>query len=116
MTKALATLCAVVALSLPVPAEAILDVGDCIEKLPVTVEVKRGDTLISLARANYGGDSSRYRDIALEIARHNGIRNPDLIRVGQVLELPDKTYERWRPLSVADPPMFGSYCSIRDTP
>ena len=80
------------------PVEAILGLGYCIEILPVTVEVQRGDTLIGLAKKYYEGDSSRYEDIA----RHNEIKDPNLIRVGQVLELPGKTYEQTRLVSVTD--------------
>ena len=98
MKKSLATLATIVALSTPLSAQAIAGLGYCTEVLPVTVEVQRGDTLIELARANYNGDSSRYMDIA----RHNRIKDPNTIRVGQVLELPGKTYGHERLVSGAD--------------
>ena len=107
MTKSLVTLCAVVALGLPTSAEAILGSGNCIERVPVKVEVQRGDTLIRLAKAYYGGDSSRY----LDIARANGVKDPNKIKVGQVLELPGKTRERWRLVSAADYGVSGGYCT-----
>lgn len=110
MRKSLATLATIVALSTPLPAQAIAGLGYCTEVLPVTVAVQRGDTLIELARANYNGNGSRYVDIA----RHNRIKDPNIIRVGQVLELPGKTYERERLVSGADflTPTggFGLYC------
>ena len=114
MTRALATLCAVVALSLPYSAEATKSIGSCVQRVPVTVEVRRGDTLINIARANYDGDSSRY----LDIARRNGIRNPNSIRVGQVLELPGESYELVRlvPATAIGIDQVASYCGTRNTP
>ncbi|KAH6974210.1 CVNH domain-containing protein, partial [Ilyonectria sp. MPI-CAGE-AT-0026] len=47
---------------------------------PNTVTVQQGDTLRSIA-ANFGCSFE-------EIARHNGINNPDLIYPGQVLQVP----------------------------
>jgi LysM repeat protein len=47
---------------------------------PTTYKVKRGDTLSSIA--------DRFGVTAKKLARLNGIDDPSLIRVGQVLELP----------------------------
>lgn len=47
--------------------------------------VKRGETLSKIAAAHLG-NAQRYP----EIARLNGIRNPNRIRVGQVLKIPRK--------------------------
>lgn len=49
-----------------------------------TYVVRRGDTLSAIARWIYGDASLSGR-----LAAANGISNPDLIRVGQVLQLPD---------------------------
>jgi LysM repeat protein len=46
--------------------------------------VKSGDTLSAIAK-HYYGDTSRAKDIA----KVNGIENPDLIQTGQTLVLPD---------------------------
>lgn len=45
--------------------------------------VKSGDTLSSIA-ADYLGDSGKYT----ELAKINGIANPDLIKVGQKIQIP----------------------------
>lgn len=50
---------------------------------PVTYTVRRGDTLSSLARAFYGSP-----DAARALARANGITDPDVLDVGQRLEVP----------------------------
>ncbi|WP_419996586.1 peptidoglycan DD-metalloendopeptidase family protein [Streptomyces boninensis] len=52
-------------------------------KRPATYTVKAGDTLSGIAMAKLGA-ARRY----LEIARLNGIANPDAIAVGQRLKLP----------------------------
>jgi 3D (Asp-Asp-Asp) domain-containing protein len=49
----------------------------------VRIEVKKGDTLYSIAR--------RHGSTVDEIAKINGIENPSLIRIGQVLTVPRKT-------------------------
>ncbi len=51
-------------------------------KAPVTYTVKKGDTLWKICKL-YLGDGSRYK----EIAAKNNIKNPNLIRVGQVIQL-----------------------------
>ncbi len=51
--------------------------------VPKTRIVQRGDTLSSLAAAEYN-DPAQWRHIAVA----NGIRNPRLLRPGQVLQLP----------------------------
>lgn len=51
---------------------------------PNTYTVKSGDTLSAICRKYYG-DASLYG----KLAAANGISNPNLIRVGQVLKLPD---------------------------
>lgn len=53
--------------------------------VPVTYKVKSGDTLSGIA-AKLLGDSRRWRDIA----SLNGLKHPDLIKVGQVLKIPKK--------------------------
>lgn len=105
MGKIFTTLCTIVALSVPASAEAIMGAGYCTEILPVKVDVQKGDTLIDLARAHYNGDVSRYKDIA----KYNGIKNPNKLRIGQALELPSQRYERVRLVSVADF-VVGRYC------
>lgn len=49
--------------------------------------VKNGDTLTGISQRYYG-------TITLydELARYNGIENPNMIRVGQVIEIPDRKY------------------------
>ena len=54
------------------------------EKAPKVYTVQKGDTLYGIARKLYG-DQRRYKDIA----KLNGIANPDLIYVGQVLKIPE---------------------------
>lgn len=57
-------------------------------KIPVKViqpspyKVVRGDTLGSIAK--------KYGYTVNELAKHNGIKNPNLIRVGQVIRFPEK--------------------------
>jgi LysM repeat protein len=53
-------------------------------KTQQTYTVVRGDTLSGIARRFYG-DASLYG----KLAAANGIKNPNLIRVGQVLTIPD---------------------------
>ncbi|NQE90150.1 LysM peptidoglycan-binding domain-containing protein [Nocardia terpenica] len=50
---------------------------------PRTYTVESGDTLWAVAERFYG-DGNRYRDIAAA----NGIDNPDVVNVGQVLTIP----------------------------
>lgn len=50
-----------------------------------TVVVKAGDTLSKIAETCYGSTS-----LALKLAKYNGITNPDLLHVGEVLEIPSK--------------------------
>ena len=57
-------------------------------KIPVKViqpspyKVVRGDTLGSIAK--------KYGYTVDELAKHNGIKNPNLIRVGQMIRFPEK--------------------------
>ena len=111
MTRLLATLCTLVAFSLPAPALAIAGQGYCVEKAPVTVTVKEGDILGEIAKDHYDGDWKLYQDIA----EHNGITNPDLIHPGQVIKIPGKTYERVRLVSATDGQSAGKYCTIIDS-
>lgn len=53
------------------------------EKLPGKYTVKEGDTLFSIAEKYYQ-DGYKYE----EIAKANNVLNPDLVEVGQVLEIP----------------------------
>lgn len=50
-----------------------------------TWTVKRGDTLSAICKTVYGDSSLAYK-----LATANGIKNPNLIQVGQVLTLPTK--------------------------
>ncbi len=52
------------------------------KEVPKTYIVKKGDNLWNIARSMYG-TGSRYK----EIAQKNGIQNPNLLHVGQVLRL-----------------------------
>ena len=54
------------------------------EKAPKLYTVQKGDTLYGIARKLYG-DQRRYKDIA----KLNGIADPNLIYVGQVLKIPE---------------------------
>ncbi len=54
------------------------------EKAPKVYTVQKGDTLYGIARKFYG-DQRRYKDIA----KLNGIADPNLIYVGQVLKIPE---------------------------
>ncbi len=47
--------------------------------------VQSGDTLSEIAQKFYGDGS---RDSYMKIAQANGLDNPDLIRVGQKLQIP----------------------------
>ncbi len=50
-----------------------------------TYRVNPGDTLSAICRNTYG-NSSLYS----KLAKYNGIKNPNLIRVGQIIKLPAK--------------------------
>lgn len=52
---------------------------------PKTYTVKSGDTLSAICRSMYG-DANLYP----RLAKANGIANPNLIRAGAVLKIPDK--------------------------
>ncbi len=56
--------------------------------------VKHGDTLSQIAETHLG-KASRYQ----ELANHNAISNPDKIRTGQVIDIPDtaspRTWGSW---------------------
>jgi peptidoglycan/xylan/chitin deacetylase (PgdA/CDA1 family) len=47
--------------------------------------IQKGDTLSKIAK-NFYGDLGLYQ----RLAKYNGIRNPNLIRVGQTIEIPSK--------------------------
>lgn len=53
-----------------------------------TYTVKRGDTLAAIVRTWYG-DTARL----WEVARYNGIQDPNYIQVGQVLKMPPRLEE-----------------------
>jgi nucleoid-associated protein YgaU len=64
------------------------------EAAPVQTEytVKEGDSLSKIARDHYGlTDPKEMYEKALELARQNGIDNPDLIKPGQKLNIPNAT-------------------------
>ena len=50
-----------------------------------TYTVQSGDTLSAICRKFYGN-----ANLYSQVANKNGIKNPNLIRVGQVLSIPDK--------------------------
>lgn len=54
---------------------------------PMTHTIRKGETLIQIARVFYG-DGERWRDIA----KANPRVNPDKLRVGMTLTMPDKRY------------------------
>jgi len=49
-------------------------------------QVVRGDTLSGICRKQYG-DANLYA----KLAKYNGIKNPSLISIGQIIKLPDKS-------------------------
>ena len=51
-----------------------------------TYTVRAGDTLGEIAKRKYGSAAARYVDA---IAKRNGLKDPDTLRVGAVLTLPD---------------------------
>lgn len=100
----------IAALAVPASAQAIIGLGYCTERATHSIKVERGDTLIGLAK-RYFGDWKQFKNIA----EHNGVENPNLIRVGQRLELPGMDYNRRRLVSVADMNV-GGYCNLSDMP
>ncbi len=67
------------------PVEGIKPAGGSKKSTPVkpkTYKVKKGDTLWAICK-KYLGDGSKYP----QIAKLNGIKNPNLIKVGQVIKL-----------------------------
>lgn len=67
------------------PVEGIKPKGGTKKSTPVkpkSYKVKKGDTLWGICK-KYLGDGSKYP----QIAKLNGIKNPNLIRVGQVIKL-----------------------------
>lgn len=56
---------------------------------PATYTVVKGDNLTHICKKHYGitDEGEAYRK-ALEVAKYNGIENPDLIYPGQVIKLP----------------------------
>lgn len=50
-----------------------------------TYTVKKGDTLSAIARKFYG-NANQYQ----KLATHNNIKNPNIIRIGQIIKIPDK--------------------------
>lgn len=63
------------------PQDIVADIHVNPEDISHTVV--SGDTLSKIAK-QYLGNASKYK----EIAEHNGISNPDLIKVGQVIRIP----------------------------
>lgn len=75
-------------LEVSIPENATPTASRAIDSAPVTAQsytVAKGDTLASIARKFYGDSSLAYK-----LATANGIKNPNLIKVGQVLTIPDK--------------------------
>jgi LysM repeat protein len=62
-------------------SEQYLEVSG-VSKAPAQYVVKRGDTLSEIAKKN--------GYTVAELAKFNGIKNPSMIRVGQVIKFPDK--------------------------
>lgn len=50
-----------------------------------TYTVKKGDTLSAIARKFYG-NANQYQ----KLATYNNIKNPNIIRIGQLIKIPDK--------------------------
>lgn len=76
-------------LEVSIPEEAVPTTSRAVDAPPVTAQsytVAKGDTLASIARKFYGDSSLAYK-----LATANGISNPNLIKVGQVLTIPDKS-------------------------
>lgn len=63
------------------PSDLAADIRVSGEELSHTVV--SGDTLSKIAK-QYLGNANKYK----EVAEHNGISNPDLIKVGQVVRIP----------------------------
>lgn len=72
-------------LSQPNAKEPILNAPSIPSLGDQTYIVKKGDTLTRIA--------NKYGISCLELARHNGLSNPNLIKVGQVIKIP----HRWVP-------------------
>ncbi len=70
--------------------------------------VQKGDTLFGIA-FNYGFD---YRDLA----EFNGIKNPDLIALGQQIRLPKAGYSRSSPAAAATSGSASSSASVSSVP
>lgn len=66
-----------------------------------TYVVEKGDTLSSIARDTLG-DESRWREI--HELNKSELANPDILRVGMRLRLPERTAAAARPSEVARPP------------
>ena len=64
----------------------------------MTYTIKTGDTLGTIAK-RFLGDSGRYR----EIASLNGITNPNLIKLGQVIRIPTQSATSAAPVSMSIP-------------
>src|SRR3989344_3665668 len=106
MKKVLASLSVIVGLAMPSSANALMGIGTCLKRVPLTVEVSRGDTLMDLTEKVYGV-KSKY----LIVARHNELENPDFLRVGHVIEFPERYMYVTRIVSILSP-SIGGYCSI----
>ena len=64
-----------------------LSASRAVDEAPKTAQsytVQKGDTLASIARKFYGDSSMAYK-----LATANGIKNPNVIKVGQTLEITD---------------------------
>ena len=71
---------------------------------PKSYTVKKGDTLSGIAKKFYGNGSAKYYNY---IASANGISNPNIIHIGQVLTIPE--YKEVTPTPVSDNIKVGDY-------
>lgn len=74
-------------LEVSIPEDGTPTASRAVDSPPMTASsytVVKGDTLASIARKFYGDSGLAYK-----LATANGIKNPNLIKVGQVLTIPD---------------------------
>ena len=98
MNKNIATLATLVTLAVPATADAIAGMGWCKDSRSHTVTVIPGDNLTRISERVYG-DSTMIDKIAI----YNDIKDKDIIKAGQVLEMPGLMLDYWRPFSATRP-------------